>query len=76
MRPQLRAVIEHEIAHLRWRHDLIRSTTGLVQDTLPWLPAGCAFRKSVNPLIEFAADDRAARVCAPQRARVPSNYWT
>lgn len=62
---QLRAVIEHERAHLRWRHDLVVSVAGLAQGTLPWLPAGCAFRRSVGLLVELVADDRAARVCGP-----------
>lgn len=62
---QLRAVIEHERAHLRWRHDLVVSVAGLAQDTLPWLPAGCAFRRSVGLLVELVADDCAARVCGP-----------
>lgn len=61
----LRAVIEHERAHLRRRHDLVLSVAGLAQDTLPWLPAGCAFRRSVGLLVELVADDRAARVCGP-----------
>lgn len=62
---QLRAVIEHERAHLRWRHDLVVTVAGLAQGTLPWLPAGCAFRRSVGLLVELAADDCAARVCGP-----------
>ncbi|TWE11781.1 M56 family metallopeptidase [Rudaeicoccus suwonensis] len=62
---QLRAVIEHERAHLRWRHDLIASTACLAYDTMPWLPAGRSFRRSVHLLVELAADDVAARVCGP-----------
>lgn len=62
---QLRAVIEHERAHLKWRHDLVVSVAGLAQCTLPWLPAGRAFRRSVGLLVELVADDCAARVCGP-----------
>ncbi len=60
---QLRAVIEHERTHLQWRHNLIVSIADLAQSCTPWLPAGCAFRRSARLLTELAADDRAARIC-------------
>lgn len=63
---QLRAVIEHERAHMRWRHDSIVSIAGLAEASIPWLPAGCAFRRSAWLLIELAADDRARRRCGTE----------
>lgn len=63
---QLRAVIEHERTHLRWRHDQVVSISDLAQSCIPWLPAGCAFRRSARLLTELAADDRARRVCGVQ----------
>ncbi len=60
---QLRAIIQHECAHLRWRHDRVAATASLAHAVLPGLPAGRRFTRAARLLIELAADDEAARVC-------------
>jgi Zn-dependent protease with chaperone function len=61
----VRAVIEHERAHVRGRHDLIGRIAALNAAAFPRLRTAREFRKIVALLIELVADDAAARVCGP-----------
>lgn len=62
LRPQeIRAVIEHERAHVRGRHDLITRAAALNCACLPVLLAPRELRRATALLIELIADDRAAR---------------
>jgi Zn-dependent protease with chaperone function len=60
---QLRAVIEHEIAHLDERHGPMRKIAVVAGSLAPWARCGRDFAGSVNLLTELAADDRAADIC-------------
>ena len=60
--PQLQAVLAHELAHLRGRHDWAMRIAEVNAACLPArLPAGSALRRATALLIELAADDAAAR---------------
>lgn len=60
---QLRAVLAHELAHLRYRHGAAMRIADLNAACLPrWLSAGRAMRRSTRLAIELVADDYAARV--------------
>jgi Zn-dependent protease with chaperone function len=61
----VRAVIEHERAHVLGRHDLIRRVAALNAAAFPRLRTAREFRRTVALLIELVADDAAARVCGP-----------
>lgn len=61
----VRAVIEHERAHVLGRHDLIARIAALNAAAFPRLRTAREFRKTVALLIELVADDTAARVCGP-----------
>ncbi|PYY64438.1 hypothetical protein DEJ30_08215 [Curtobacterium sp. MCPF17_003] len=61
----VRAVIEHERAHVRGRHDLIARVAALNAAAFPRLRTAREFRRTVALLIELVADDAAARVCGP-----------
>lgn len=58
---ELRAVIEHERAHLRGHHDVITRLAALNSACLPQLLAPRELRRSTALLIELIADDAAAR---------------
>lgn len=58
---ELRAVIEHERAHLRGHHDLVTRLAALNTACLPQLLAPRELRRSTALLIELIADDAAAR---------------
>lgn len=58
---ELRAVIEHERAHLRGHHDLVTRLATLNSACLPQLLAPRELRRSTALLIELIADDAAAR---------------
>lgn len=58
---ELRAIIEHERAHVRGRHDLITQVAALNCACLPALMAPRELRRATALLIELIADDRAAR---------------
>jgi len=62
---QLAAVIEHERAHLRARHDLVILPFLALRATLPWVPwlrrAHEAAHDAVTTLVEMLADDCACR---------------
>jgi Zn-dependent protease with chaperone function len=60
---ELRAVLEHERAHLTGRHDLLLRAARLNRACLPALFGARAFDQAVHLLVELAADDAAARVC-------------
>lgn len=62
-RGQLRAVLEHERAHLAARHDVLLRIARLNRACLPVLFGARAFDQAVHLLVELAADDAAARVC-------------
>lgn len=59
--PQLRAVIEHELAHLDQRHGRIRQLAQLKRICLPILPGSRRLESSTQLLLELIADDAAAR---------------
>lgn len=60
--PQLRAVIEHERAHLRQRHGWAVRIAEINALCLPGrIPAGRALKRATLLLIELIADDEAAR---------------
>ena len=58
---QLRAVIEHERAHLVQRHGLVSQIARLNRLSLPVLPAARELERTTSLLIELIADDAAAR---------------
>lgn len=57
---QLRAVIEHESAHLRGQHDRLLRLARLTAACFPWLRASRTFEREARLLVELAADDAAA----------------
>jgi Zn-dependent protease with chaperone function len=59
--PQLRAVIEHERAHLVQRHALVSQIAYLNRVCLPMLPAARELERTTSLLVELIADDEAAR---------------
>ena len=60
---ELRAVLEHERAHLTGRHDLLLQAARLNRACLPALFGARAFDQAVHLLVELAADDAASRAC-------------
>lgn len=60
---ELRAVLEHERAHLVGRHDLLLRAARLNRACLPAFFGARAFDQAVHLLVELAADDAAARLC-------------
>lgn len=60
---ELRAVIEHERAHVRHRHAFAKRLALLNSACLPTVRGATQFKRSTNLLIELIADDSAARVC-------------
>ena len=56
---ELRAVIEHERAHLRLRHDIILILFTAWKVSLPWLPTARNASREVALLLEMHADDQA-----------------
>lgn len=59
---QLQAVVAHEYAHLRWRHDLILRLAQVNELCLPRrLAVAASFRRAMRLLLELVADDAAAR---------------
>lgn len=60
-RPQLRAVLAHEYAHLRHHHGVLVRLAELNAALLPRaLPTGRQFRRATRMLVELIADDVAA----------------
>ncbi|SEF18901.1 M56 family metallopeptidase [Jiangella alba] len=60
-RPQLAAVLAHERAHLRSRHDLLIAAALVLKHAFPWVPAFAHAHEHVCCLVEMAADDAALR---------------
>ncbi|WP_053204257.1 M56 family metallopeptidase [Jiangella muralis] len=60
-RPQLAAVVAHERAHLRSRHDLLIAAALVLKQAFPWVPAFAHAHDQVCFLVELAADDAALR---------------
>jgi Zn-dependent protease with chaperone function len=58
---QLRAVLEHERAHLDGGHATITTVAHGVSRALPQLPLFAQFGRHIAGLLEMCADDRAAR---------------
>ena len=59
--PQLRAVLAHERAHLRARHDLAVLPFAALASALPHLPLARDGLASTRALVEMLADDAAVR---------------
>ena len=59
--PGMRAVIEHEKAHVRERHDIVLVLFRAWHTSLPWFPIAYRAQREVGLLIELLADDRARR---------------
>ncbi|WP_116953268.1 M56 family metallopeptidase [Jiangella endophytica] len=64
-RPELDAVLEHERAHLRARHDRLLTVAGTFAAAAPWLPAARVVSRALRVLAEMHADDAAARRTSP-----------
>lgn len=58
---ELTAVLQHERAHLRWRHDLVLSSAAGLRRAFPFLPALASAERACRALVEMMADDGAAR---------------
>jgi len=58
---QLSAVLAHERAHLRGRHDLVLTTSAALQGAFPQVPALRDAHRELTRLVEMLADDVAAR---------------
>ncbi|MEU0566417.1 M56 family metallopeptidase [Nonomuraea sp. NPDC005983] len=64
---ELTAVLAHEAAHVRERHDLVLLPFAALRRALPWSKVVCEAQAQVELLVEMAADDRARRYCSPRR---------
>ncbi|MCG5216987.1 M56 family metallopeptidase [Streptosporangium soli] len=64
---ELAAVLAHESAHVRERHDLVLLPFAALRRALPWSQVVRDAQETVELLIEMAADDRARRFCSPRR---------
>jgi Zn-dependent protease with chaperone function len=58
---ELRAVLEHEAAHLRERHHLILDFIGSITGPLKWVPFAVAIADAVPHYLEISADNAAQR---------------
>ena len=58
---EMRAVIEHEKAHVSQRHDVVLVAFRAWYASLPWFPIAFRAQREVGLLIEMLADDRARR---------------
>lgn len=58
---QLDAVLAHERAHLRGRHDVAVAVAVAMARAFPWLPAFANARDEVRRLVELLADDHATK---------------
>ena len=61
-REQRSAVIAHERAHLRGRHDLILLSANVAAGAAPWIPFFGHAQRSLARYVEMLADDAAARL--------------
>jgi Zn-dependent protease with chaperone function len=64
---ELTAVLAHEAAHVRERHDLVLLPFAALRRAMPWSKVVADAQAQVELLIEMAADDRARRYCSPRR---------
>lgn len=58
---ELEAVLAHERAHLRGRHDVVVATATALRDAFSFVPLFAAAADHVPRLVEMAADDIASR---------------
>jgi Zn-dependent protease with chaperone function len=58
---ELEAVVAHERAHLTQRHAVAVGVAESIERAVPWIPGARAMARSTRVLVEFAADDAAAR---------------
>jgi len=58
---ELEAVLAHEWAHLRGRHDVVVATATALRDAFSFVPLFAAAADQVPRLVEMAADDVATR---------------
>lgn len=63
---EMRAVLAHEEAHLRGRHHLLVAWVRLLNTSFPGIPLLRAAAEEVPVLVEWVADDHAARVVGPR----------
>lgn len=64
---ELTAVLAHETAHVRERHDLVLLPFAALRRLLPWARVVRDAQLQVSLLVEMAADDVARRYCSPRR---------
>ncbi|MEV0581447.1 M56 family metallopeptidase [Nonomuraea sp. NPDC050310] len=64
---ELAAVLAHEAAHVRERHDLVILPFGALRAALPWSKTVSEAQAQVELLVEMAADDRARRYVSARR---------
>ncbi|MDP9846919.1 M56 family metallopeptidase [Streptosporangium lutulentum] len=64
---ELTAVLAHEAAHVRERHDLVLLPFAALRRALPWSSVVRDAQSEVSLLVEMAADDVARRFCSPRR---------
>ncbi|MER7211769.1 M56 family metallopeptidase [Streptosporangium sp. NPDC000239] len=64
---ELTAVLAHEAAHVRERHDLVLLPFAALHRALPWSRVVGRVQSEVGLLVEMAADDVARRYCSPRR---------
>lgn len=64
-RAELAAVLAHEEAHARGRHDALIQPFAAWRQAFPFLPAAGQALRSVELLAEMLADDAACRACGP-----------
>ncbi|GGL23059.1 M56 family metallopeptidase [Planomonospora parontospora] len=64
---ELHAVLAHESAHVRERHDLVLLPFAALRRALPWSRTVRDAQHEVALLVEMAADDAARRSCSPRR---------
>ncbi|MFF5211638.1 M56 family metallopeptidase [Streptosporangium sp. NPDC000396] len=64
---ELTAVLAHETAHVRERHDLVLLPFAALRRALPWSRMVERVQSEVSLLVEMAADDVARRYCSPRR---------
>ncbi len=57
----MHAVVEHERAHVRQRHDVVLVLFRAWHESLPWFPIAYRAQREVGILIEMLADDNARR---------------
>ena len=66
---ELAAVLAHEWAHARGRHDLVIQPFIAWAATFPFLPTALRAARAVELLVEMLADDVARRTCRPDDLR-------